>query len=95
MRQRKYDIICLQETHVTKTVSDVWMKEWGGVIFFDTYSTQKQVCTQEITVQGNTVPAVLFPTATVCKVQWKRAMGFLIWELSFLTPGLATRSWQC
>ena len=25
-----------------------------------TYSTQKQVCTQEITVQGNTVPAVLF-----------------------------------
>ena len=24
---------------------------------------------------------------TVCKVQWERAMGLLIWELSFLTSG--------
>ena len=36
MRQRKYDIICLQETHVTKTVSDVWVKEWGGELYFFT-----------------------------------------------------------
>ena len=34
MRQRKYDVICLQETYVTKTVSDVWMKEWGGEFVF-------------------------------------------------------------
>ena len=34
MRQRQYDVICLQETYVTKTLSDVWMKEWGeGFVF--------------------------------------------------------------
>ena len=30
MRQRNCDVICLPETNVTKTVSDVWMKQWGG-----------------------------------------------------------------
>ena len=34
MRQRKYDVICLQKTYVTKTVSGVWMKEWGGEFVF-------------------------------------------------------------
>ena len=29
-RERKYDIICLQETYITKDVSDGWEKEWGG-----------------------------------------------------------------
>ena len=34
MRQRNCDVICLPETNVTKTVSDVWMKEWGGEFVF-------------------------------------------------------------
>ena len=61
---------------------------------FCTYSSKEQACTQQIAVRGNTAPAVLFPTATVCKVQWERAMGLLIWELLFLTLDLAARSEQ-
>ena len=34
MRQRNCDVICLPETNVTKTVSDVWMREWGGELVF-------------------------------------------------------------
>jgi exonuclease III len=33
LRQNKYDVICLQESYVTKNVYD-WKKEWGGEIVY-------------------------------------------------------------
>ena len=35
LRQRKYDIICLQETYTTKDVSEGWGKEWGGKLIYN------------------------------------------------------------
>ena len=34
VRNYKYDIICLQETYITDSVSDQWAKEWRGKFFF-------------------------------------------------------------
>ena len=34
-RERKYDIICLQETYTTKDVSEGWEKEWGGKLIYN------------------------------------------------------------
>ena len=62
-------------------------------VIFCAYSTKESVCTQEITVNGSTVPAVLISTATVRKLQSERALGSLICDLSVLTPDLAARSW--
>ena len=38
-RERKYDIICLQETYVTKDVSDGWEKEWGGKLISNDFTS--------------------------------------------------------
>ena len=36
LRERKADVICLQETYVTKDVTEQWKKEWGGeLIYFE------------------------------------------------------------
>ena len=44
-RERKYDIICLQETYLTKDVSEGWEKEWGGKLIYNecTYHSSGQV----------------------------------------------------
>ena len=34
-RERKYDIICLQETYITKDVSEGWEKECGGKLIYN------------------------------------------------------------
>ena len=34
-REREYNIICLQETYITKDVSEGWEKEWGGKLIYD------------------------------------------------------------
>ena len=34
-RERKYDMICLQETYITKDVSEGWEKEWGGKLIYN------------------------------------------------------------
>ena len=33
-KQQKIDIICLQETHITKQDAALWEKEWGGQLFY-------------------------------------------------------------
>ena len=53
--------------------------------------TNEYAYTLEIKVKASDVPAVLSPTATDCKVQWERAVSWLIQEQSFLTPDLAAR----
>ena len=44
-RERKYDIICLQETYITKDVSEGWGKESGGKLIYNecTYHRSGQV----------------------------------------------------
>ena len=33
-KQRKFDIICLQETHITESVKDEWKSEWkNGLVY--------------------------------------------------------------
>lgn len=34
LKSYKYDIICLQETYITESVSEEWKKEWGGELVF-------------------------------------------------------------
>jgi exodeoxyribonuclease-3 len=34
LKRERYDIICLQETHVTEQDFDVWQRQWGGKCFF-------------------------------------------------------------
>jgi len=29
-KENKYDIVCIQESHVTKCVVELWKREWGG-----------------------------------------------------------------
>ena len=58
---------------------------------FMLHSNHDNAYTQEIKVKASDVPAVLSPTATDCMVQWERAVGLLIQELSFLAPDLAAR----
>ena len=33
-KQKKYDIICLQETYITESVKDEWMNEWKGEFIY-------------------------------------------------------------
>lgn len=33
-QKKKFDFICLQETHCTKFVENEWKKEWGGLSFW-------------------------------------------------------------
>ena len=41
-RKNKYDVICLQETHITKKEVNIWEKEWGGQIFYKTGSDKSK-----------------------------------------------------
>jgi len=34
LKRNKYDAICLQESYITKEVSEDWKKEWGGELMF-------------------------------------------------------------
>ena len=34
-RKHKFDIVCLQECHVTQKDYNVWEKQWGGKVFFN------------------------------------------------------------
>ena len=34
MKQNKYDVVCLQETHITKNASEALKKEWGGELLY-------------------------------------------------------------
>ena len=34
LKQQHYDIICLQETHLTKQDIPIWGKQWGGKIIY-------------------------------------------------------------
>lgn len=34
LKEKKYDVICLQETYVTEDVIEQWKKEWGGEIVY-------------------------------------------------------------
>lgn len=34
LRRQKFDVVCLQETYITKQVADVWKKEWGGDMIY-------------------------------------------------------------
>ena len=57
-RERKYDIICLQETYITKDVSEGWEKEWGGRQIYNecTYQSSGQVVlfrTDEVNIVYN------------------------------------------
>ena len=33
-KQQHYDIICLQETHLTKQDIPIWEKQWGGKMIY-------------------------------------------------------------
>lgn len=36
LKQKKYDIVCLQETYITKSTSEEWMREWkDGFVFHE------------------------------------------------------------
>ena len=57
-RERKHDIICLQETYITKDVSEGWEKEWGGRQIYNecTYHSSGQVIsfrTDEVNIVYN------------------------------------------
>ena len=39
-KQQHYDIICLQETHLTKQDISIWEKQWGGTIIYVEVRTQ-------------------------------------------------------
>ena len=34
-KEKKFDIICLQETYITDAVSDLWKLEWGGELIYE------------------------------------------------------------
>ena len=34
LKQHHYDVICLQETHLTKQDIPIWEKQWGGTIIY-------------------------------------------------------------
>lgn len=44
-KQQRFDIICLQETHVTEKEVALWEKQWGGQLF---YSSGSQLSKGEI-----------------------------------------------
>ena len=35
LKHNKYDIVCIQEAHLTKNDVPVWEKQWGGKLFFN------------------------------------------------------------
>ena len=40
LKLNKYDIICLQETHILEHDLDAWKKEWGGDLFLSKQTSQ-------------------------------------------------------
>ena len=38
-KQKRYDIVCLQETFITEEVTGLWEKEWGGGAFIYSLGT--------------------------------------------------------
>ena len=34
LKKNKFHIICLQESHITKSDAELWKKEWGGDLFY-------------------------------------------------------------
>lgn len=58
LKEKKYDIICLQETHSVKTQEKLWINEWGGgdLYFSHGQSNSKGVLIiVHKTFKGNTV----------------------------------------
>lgn len=39
LKKKKYDIVCLQETYITKSESEDWSKEWNGTLLFSEGTT--------------------------------------------------------
>ena len=39
IKDKKYDIACLQETFITSDVKDLWEREWGGTLIFSPGTT--------------------------------------------------------
>ena len=35
LKSQRFDIVCLQESHITKNDISSWQKQWGGKIFFN------------------------------------------------------------
>ena len=35
VREKKYDVVCLQETYVTEKVKEAWKREWGGEMVYN------------------------------------------------------------
>ena len=35
LKNKKFDIVCLQETHISTKDLPVWEKQWGGEIFYN------------------------------------------------------------
>ena len=39
IKENKYNLVCLQETYITKELCDKWKKEWGGEMFSHEFSS--------------------------------------------------------
>ncbi|MCP3933217.1 MAG: hypothetical protein GY705_29455 [Bacteroidetes bacterium] len=39
---KKYDIACLQETHISRSDATLWEMEWGGQLFFSECSERSK-----------------------------------------------------
>jgi exonuclease III len=42
LKQKKYDIICLQETFILDKDKDLWEKEWGGQLYCSSVSSHSK-----------------------------------------------------
>ena len=80
----------LKKNHILCTAIIVFLS------LFMLHSNHDYAYTQEIKAKASDVLAVLSPTATDCMVQWEKAVGLLIQELSFLAPDVTARpeSWE-
>ena len=34
-KEQKFDVVCLQESHITKKEANIWEREWGGKLFYN------------------------------------------------------------
>ena len=41
-KEQRYDLVCLQETHITEKDSSTWEKQWGGKILFNVGSNRSR-----------------------------------------------------
>ena len=44
LRNKFYDIICLQETHSTKQIEKFWKTQWGGPVFYSHGDSRSKGC---------------------------------------------------